>query len=47
MIDEATPRAKDIRVIFNNILSTSNWTILTPLDAYAEFVRLQLMINRA
>lgn len=47
MIDEAAPRAKDIRVIFNNILSTSNWTKLTPLDAYAEFIRLQLMINRA
>lgn len=47
MVDTAAPRAEDICVILRNILDTTNWVQLTPLDIYAEFVRLQLLINRA
>lgn len=47
MVDPATPRAEDMRVILRNILNTTRWVQLTPLDVYAEFVRLQLLINRA
>lgn len=47
MVDRASLHADDIIVILNNILRTSNWATLTPLDVYAEFVRLQLLIARA
>lgn len=45
-IDQAAPLAKDMEVLLNNILRYPHWTTLTPLDVYAEFVRMQLVITR-
>lgn len=45
-IEQAAPLAHDMEVLLNNILRYSHWTTLTPLDIYAEFVRMQLLIMR-
>lgn len=45
-IDHASPFAHDMEVLLNNILRYSHWTELVPLDIYAEFIRMQLLIMR-
>ena len=37
----------DFLVILRNILRTSNWLPLTPLDIHDDFVRLQLLLMRS
>lgn len=45
-VDATSVHAHDLEIILNNILQSNHHTTLTPLDIYAEFVRLQLMVNR-
>ena len=46
-VDAASPRVDDFLVILRNILRTSNWLPLTPLDIHDDFVRLQLLLMRS
>lgn len=45
-VDAACVHAHDLTIILNNILQSTHQTTLTALDVYAEFIRLQMLVNR-